>query len=222
MSDLLAREWLDEVSSWKVPDVRSSTPEKPASQRHPQIRSARELELLQKKAWDEAWQAGHQAGLDKGLADGRKQIASQVRIFVDLIATLAAPLDAVEHEVEQELAGLALQIARELVGREIHDHPDFILELVPQAVAALPSGSREIRVRLNPADASLLHEHLPDGDGEATWSIIEDARVSRGGCQVESPSATVDASLEARLQAIVARVFSDEHEPAPSAAPDRP
>ena len=217
MSDILAREWLDDVTDWQVPDVRRSGPETRKSQRHPNIRSARELEQLQKRAWDESWQAGHQAGLDKGLAEGRAQIARQARVFRDLIDGLAGPLAAVEKDVEHELASLAMAIAREVIGREVHDHPDFILELVPRAVAALPSGSREVRVRLHPSDAALLHEHLPDGDGEASWSIVEDAQVSRGGCRVESFSASVDASLEARIQAVVERVFAEHDEPGPNA-----
>ena len=209
MSEILAREWLDDVQSWQPPDVRRASTEKPASQRHPQIRSARELELLQKRAWDEAYQSGRREGLDKGLAEGRDEVRKQARIFRDLAAALAAPLKAVETEVEHELASLALAMAREVIGRELHDHPDFILSLVPQAVAALPSGAREIKVRLNPADAALLHEHLPDGDGEASWSIIEDGRISRGGCRVETPASTVDATLESRLGAVVSRVFAD-------------
>lgn len=220
MSEILAREWLEDVKSWQPPDVRRGSVEVRASQRHPQIRSARELELLQKRAWDEAQAAGRKEGLAKGLADGRDEVRRQVRIFRDLANALATPLKAVEVEVEHELASLALAMAREVIGREVHDHPDFIVSLVPQVVATLPSGAREIKVRLNPADAALLHEHLPDGDGEASWSIIEDARLSRGGCRVETPDSSVDATLETRLAAVVARVFADhDHRPAEPGSP---
>lgn len=208
MSEILAREWLDAVQTWSPPDVRKSAPQTSSVARHPSIQSARELERLQKLAWDEARAAGRKAGLEQGLAEGREEVRRQLKALKSLLDRLADPLQAVEAELDQELTELALAIAREVIGREVATAPDFILQLVPQAVKALPANGRSARVRLNPADAALLREHLPDGDGEAMWSIIEDASISRGGCRIDTLSSSVDATLESRLAAVVERLFA--------------
>lgn len=221
MSEILSREWLEGVTAWQPPDVHANTApgaRKPAG-RAGTIRSAAELERLQKQAWDEAHAAGRREGQEKGLAEGRDQVRHQVQILKRMIHSLQAPLKAVDGEVEQELAALAVAIARHVIDDELQTDPERILALVPRAVAELPAGRRDVRVRVHPDDAALLHEHLPDGDGEASWRLVEDAALRRGGCRVETPDSSVDATLEARLEAVVGRVFGDHGD---EAAADEP
>lgn len=217
MSEILSREWLDDVQAWQPPDVRRSGPvsvPKPPS-RARTIHSAAELERLQKQAWEEAHAAGRREGLEKGLAEGRDEVRHQVRILKSIIQSLQQPLAAIDKSVEHELTELAVAIARHVIADELRADPERILKLVPQAVSDLPVGSRDVKVRVNPDDARLLHEHLPDGDGEATWKLVEDASVSRGGCRVETPQSSIDATLEKRIEAVVGRVFSADSEQEP-------
>ncbi|NDY97140.1 flagellar assembly protein FliH [Wenzhouxiangella limi] len=222
MSEILSREWLDDVTAWQPPDVRrpgqAVAPNKPAA-RPRTIHSAAELERLQKQAWEEAHAAGRREGLEKGLAEGRDEVRHQVRILKSMIQAVQKPLAAIDDEVEQELASLAVAIARHVIDDELRSDPARIVKLVPQAIADLPAGSREVRVRVHPDDAELLHEHLPDGDGEASWSLVEDAAVRRGGCRIDSPTSSVDATLETRLDAVVARVFGEDDDADDGGAP---
>ena len=220
MSEILSREWLDDVTTWQPPDVQRSAPAnrtRSAAQRGT-IYSAAELERLQKEAWDEAHAAGRREGREKGLAEGRDQVRHQVQILKRMIQAVQKPLEAVDRDVENELAGLALAIARHVIGEELQTDPEKILRLVPRVVAELPSGSREVRVRVHPEDAALLHEHLPDGDGDARWGLVEDQAVQRGGCRVETPHSSVDASLDKRLEAVVAKVFGGHLDDDPEGA----
>ncbi|MEE4639854.1 MAG: flagellar assembly protein FliH [Wenzhouxiangella sp.] len=218
MSEILSREWLEDVQPWQMPDVRRSSPATiPSSTKSPSrprtIYSLAELERLQKQAWDEAHAAGRREGLEKGLAEGRDQIRHQIRILKSMIEAVQQPLAAIDRDVEHELASLAVAIARRVIDDELKADPGRILQLVPQAVAELPAGSRDVRVRVHPEDARLLHQHLPDGDGEASWSLVEDAAVSRGGCRVDCPNSSIDATLETRLGAVVSKVFGMGDEP---------
>ena len=219
MSEILSREWLDDVRAWQPPDVRrpgpASTPKPPGKLRT--IHSAAELERLQKQAWEEAHAAGRREGLEKGLAEGRDEVRHQVRVLKSLIQSLQQPLAAVDQAVEHELTELALAIARRVIDDELRTEPERIVKLVPRAVADLPAGSRDVKVRLNPDDARLLHEHLPDGDGEATWRLVEDPAIRRGGCKVETPQSSIDATLERRLDAVVEAIFSDGEDDGPGA-----
>jgi flagellar assembly protein FliH len=47
-------------------------------------------------------------------------------------------------------------------------------------------------------------------DHEQSWQIVEDPAMTRGGCRVRSEQSRVDASVEARLNAVIANVLGDE------------
>ncbi len=214
MSEILSREWLDDVHAWQPPDVRRSGPVSKSEQptRLKTLHSAAELERLQKQAWEEAHAAGRQEGLDKGLkeglAEGRDEVQQQLRTLNSMIQALQNPLAAIDKSVEQELTELAIAIARHVIDKELHTSPERILQLVPRAVLDLPAGSRDVKVRVHPDDAKMLNEQLQDGDGESAWKLVEDASITRGGCRVETPNSSIDATVEKRIQAVVDRVFS--------------
>jgi flagellar assembly protein FliH len=47
---------------------------------------------------------------------------------------------------------------------------------------------------------------------ESAWQIVEDPTVTRGGCRVATETSEVDATVEARVAAVVARVLGEERE----------
>jgi len=59
----------------------------------------------------------------------------------------------------------------------------------------LPVNARDIRVRLNPQDISLLNQAQIDTDKQS-WKCIADNTLSAGGCVIESDTSHVDASVE--------------------------
>jgi len=52
-----------------------------------------------------------------------------------------------------------------------------------------------------------------DDDGEELrWRIVEEPTLTRGGCRVESEDSRIDATVEARLGALIARALGGERE----------
>lgn len=151
------------------------------------------------------------AGWEQGLSEGRQAARGELRLQADrlqhLIEQLAAPLAQAGQDVQDELVQLAMAIARQVVLRELGTQPEQIRDVVTQAIAALPSGNRHLRIHLHPEDAHLLTEHL-DAHEVASWKIIEDATLSRGGCLVDTGATRIDARLETRLNDILARLSS--------------
>ncbi len=43
-----------------------------------------------------------------------------------------------------------------------------------------------------------------------TWRIQDDPTLTRGGCRVETNTSSIDASVERRLGAVIAKVLGDE------------
>ncbi|MFO7552027.1 MAG: flagellar assembly protein FliH [Haliea sp.] len=213
MSDILFREHLPAMERWQLQDVATATPPKTGGPRQPpggqKLHSAAELEALQKQAWDEAYARGLEAGRTAGKAEVDR-VAARLQ---QVLGALASPLQEIDEQVEEELLQLALAVARQIIRRELVANPSHVIAAVREALAELPSSSRDIRVLLNPDDAQLVRETLPRPSGHASWDIVEDPVIEHGGCKVITPNTTVDASLEARIRAVASRVLGgDRHE----------
>lgn len=211
MSDILLREDLPTTEPWQLKEMhgdastRGSGPRISAGKK-PQ--SAAELEALQQQAWDESYAKGLEAGRAAGEAEFRAKGARLEQLF----HALANPLEDVDAEVEEELTELSLAVARQVLRRELTVNPEHVIVAVRDALGQLPASARDIRVALNPDDAELVRAALPEPTGHARWEIDEDPVIARGGCMVRSPLTTVDATLEARVQAVAARVLGTGRE----------
>lgn len=185
---------------WSLPDVAG-----PVSNGRP--RTAREVEDLQKVAYDEAYAQG----LAEGRAAARAEAEQRARQWAALLDKLTHPLEKLDQEVETELVELATVIARQLVRREFRIEPSHVVGVVREAVAALPVAHRDVKVHLNPADSELVRELL-GAAADSDWTLVDDPGLQRGDCLVTTPSSRVDARLEQRLGAIVAQMLGGERE----------
>jgi len=128
------------------------------------------------------------------------------------MCALTRPFEDLDQKVEEELLELVFAIVRQLVGSEIRANPEQIMTIVHKAVAVLPSASRNLQLHLHPEDAQLVHKLLPASDSETQWHIIEDISVGRGGCRVTTDTSQVDATVEARLNNIIASLVGGEYD----------
>lgn len=202
-SRVIASEESEECSRWQIPNVgagRSTT------------RAAVGIEPGQKEVErrrQQGYEEGFAQGKEQGLKVGQEDLAQQAQRLQSIAAQLSQPLAALDDEVVHELVTLAVTIARHMVRREISSNPDEIVAVVREAAAALPTASRTIRIFLNPADAALLKESLSISE-QGAWELVDDPALTRGGCRLETENAQLDATLEARLAAVVAQLMGGE------------
>ena len=168
--------------------------------------TATEIERWRK----DAEQEGYQQGLKNAEQDS-KQGGQRLQ---QIISFLEHPLQALNEEIEQQLAQVAITLAQQLVRRELRIEPGEIIGLIRDSVQLLPGNARNIKIVINPEDATLVRNALSmDSDGEeASWKLIEDPMITRGGCEIKSDSSTINASLENRLSALAASVLGGERE----------
>ncbi len=224
MSDILLREQLPPMERWQLENVANARPARAGEARPaatPQKPSAADLEAIQKQAWDESYARG----LEAGRAAGKTETDRQAARLGKIVDAMVSPLQDIDDQVEEELTQLALAVARQIIRRELAVNPAHVIAAVREALAELPSSTRDIRVVLNPDDAQLVREALSQPSGPASWEIVEDPVIEHGGCRVISPNTTVDAALEARIRTVASRVLGgdrddDAMEPGPS--PDAP
>jgi flagellar assembly protein FliH len=209
-SEVIAAEAAAEVfSRWEIPTVCAPQARTSGRGGARGLPTADGVEELQRQAREEAFDLGRREGLEQG----RREIRAQVARVEAIIQSLARPLERMDDRLMEEIAALALAIARHLVRREIKADPGQIMAVVRQAAGALPSSSRRVRLYVSPQDAAIVREHLtalPERDG--AWQLIEDPALERGGCRIETEHSRIDASVERRLAAIAAEILGGDRE----------
>ncbi|MCP4302388.1 MAG: flagellar assembly protein FliH [Gammaproteobacteria bacterium] len=188
----------NQPATWDVPSIDA-----PGGKGHV---TAGRLQELQKEAYEEAWQSGHA----EGLAAGQKAVEQRAARYDELLLALSRPFDQLDSSVEKQLVELAIAIVKQLFRREIKINPSHVIGVVREAIQLLPIASRTVQVHLHPDDAALVRETLSPAEGEPAWSIVEDPLVTHGGCRVTTENSQIDATTEARIQAVISATFGDE------------
>jgi flagellar biosynthesis/type III secretory pathway protein FliH len=153
-------------------------------------------------------------GYARGLADGEKKAhaAAQARVNDAL-----AVLDGVSGQMrevaslapsilEENIAALAVIVARQIVAREVSLDRELVAELVRRALTEFPI-EQAVRIRVHPLDLAQLTTAAGGSGGdaapitgsrEASW--LADPRVARGGCLVEGRDRIVDGRVDTALE----------------------
>lgn len=163
------------------------------------------------------------AGYALGLAEGRRQSAQQAAADTAALQTVLQGLGNLRTELETGLAdevlALAVSMARQIVRESFALRPAAILPVLRDALQVLPALNQQTVLHLHPEDAALV-KPLLDQDtvlAQTTWRVVEDARMERGGCRLETPESEVDATLPARWSRVLAALGRED-----SWQPDKP
>lgn len=174
--------------------------------------------LGRKRGFEEGARAGLQQGYSEGsqaLADFESRKAADVAgQMQSLVAAFQGELALLESQLASDLVSLAVDIARQVLRRELSLDPQALLPAASEALRALGEGAGRLELRCHPLDAQALREHMQGQPGVAAWQVTEDATLARGGCRIEADTGVADASFEARWQAVMASLGRDE-EPLP-------
>lgn len=212
MSKIIRANDLKDCEAWHVPEVG-------AGEESQGPVTARQLEEIQEQAHRE----GFEQGLGEGREAGTREFSVHIQRLEQLVAALERPFEELDESVEQQLAQLSMLVARQLVRRELKTEPEQVIGVVRDALAALPLAARNVRLSLHPEDAALVSKALSLQQGEASIQVIEDPVQVRGGCRVLTESSQIDATVESRLNAIIASTLgglrsSDDDEKNPDVA----
>ena len=195
-----------EYSAWQPPSVQIPSAKEIIEKEKQRLITADSIETLQKQAYEE----GYSQGFEKGLKDGEAVIKERIQRLDTIVKFLQKPLADLDESVTEQLTQLSISIAKMLIRRELKTDPGQVVAVVKETISALPAGMQNISISMNPEDAELLRETMSLSDVESSWNIIEDPLLSKGGCKVTTDYSEVDASVEARLTGIIARMFGGE------------
>ncbi len=201
-----------DVRAWVAPAVEGPIAGKNDLSSSPP--TAKQMLSMQKEAYEEAFKQGKEDGLKQGFEEGKTEAMSKFKaqsaILQNLLSQLASPLQNLDDDIENNIVELSLSIARNLVRREMKSEPGEIVAVVRESLSALPVSAPNPRIYLHPEDADVVKSALSISDDEDSWRIMEDLAMTRGDCRVETESSLIDASVDARLAAISAKILGGE------------
>lgn len=156
-------------------------------------------------------EAARAEGYAEGLAAGRVEGEQACVRMKQLAESFGNMLDTLDFRLADMVLELALDVARQVVAGDLRVHPEHILDVVNLALKQMAESSREARLLLNPDDAALVRPHLDQVLDKNRLRIVEDARIVRGGCLIETPQGDLDATLPARWRQVVQVLGSNQN-----------
>ena len=148
----------------------------------------------------------------RGLADGAQRSASVAQQHVrDAVAVLAEVTEKMREVaslgpsiLEENIAAVAVIVARQIVAREVSLEPALVADLVRRALTEFPI-DQSVRIRVHPLDLSMLTLNVGVSEmgpitGARDVSWLADARVARGGCLVEGRDRIIDGRVDSALE----------------------
>lgn len=189
----IPREHVGDVASWEFQPLGAGMPPpRPAGgQQHAATAMMSERERR-------AFERGRKQGFHEGQQEAQRQKSQHARQLESVLDELRGRFAELESNAADALLDLAVEIARQVVRREIEIQRDAVLPVVREAVAAIVDEQTHPRVHLHPDDLWLIQADL-DTDGlYQGCRFVPDASIARGGCRVETAQSEVDATLATR------------------------
>lgn len=188
---------------WEWPSMDATAASAPAAIEQPTVQ---DLQAIEQQAREE----GRAAGLAEGLAVAEQQLRQRMAQLDALYVATTHPLLAFDEQTADELARLAMVVARRVVAHELQLNPELIARAVREAADALPAATRELRVYLHPDDLALVRAL---DVAERDWQLLADPSLARGDCRMESERSRLDARVETRLAAVIDAVLGEAIRP---------
>lgn len=165
------------------------------------------IERIRRQAYKQAYDEGYAKGFSHGEADGLKSMQPHIEMVQKLSQQLATPFDGMDTEIENQLAQLAVLIAKQIIRREIENDPGQIVATVREAISLLPLNSNTLYVHVHPDDYEVLKDIVHLTNKKTRLHIEQNVALQRGDCKVFTEYSSIDASLETRITALVTEML---------------
>jgi flagellar assembly protein FliH len=156
----------------------------------------------------DGYNAGQAEGLERGIAEGRAQALAELEQMAKPVDAMLRSLKKLKTEFQNaqrtEVVDLVGKIARQVIRAELALQPVQMLNLVDEALAAMPPTRDDIEVMMNPEELKRIQELDPKRAKK--WNLMADPSLEAGECRVRAGDHEVDAGCQGRLTACMDQV----------------
>ena len=155
-----------------------------------------QIEIEKQKAFEE--------GYNKGKTEASNEISKELEEKLNLLKNSIQKVDSINElfeekilSIEKELISVALDIAKEVIQKEVSENSKEIAYNLAKALMEDIKDATKIKIKVNPKDAPYLKEQ-----DLKNVEIIEDDAVKEGGVVILSDIGNIDAQILQRFKAI--------------------
>ncbi len=154
-----------------------------------------------------------QGAYDQGYKDGYSQGAAEVnRLIKRLKVVIEGAIDKREdiiQSAEEQIVNIILLSIRKIVKIISTEQEGVVIENIRAALRKI-RGKETITIRINTDDLELTTEHKDEFismvEDLKHVTILEDNRVERGGCIIETDFGSIDARIMVQLEEIIEKI----------------
>jgi flagellar assembly protein FliH len=207
-SRFIPREEIAAVSAWSFSSMDLSeqviVPAAPVEAAEPEADHALEQALAE--ARQQAYAEGFNHGHDAGSQETRDALEATVRRSAEetavrmgqLLHSMTDQLIGSEQKIARQILELACDLARQVVRQELQSNTRHLRAVIGEALELMVEDGLPATVRMHPEDLALVKGALIETLGDNAPELVADPAISPGGCLIQSPSSTVDATIEKR------------------------
>lgn len=194
-------------------DVQAEVTERQERRRGDRRRGYRRIEdrSLVSRAHEEAKIIKEQAAQD-GFKNGISRADAKIAELQDVITSLIGIKQEAYEHYKNDIAMIALEVAKKILGAEVKLNPEVIVEITLNVIKEVSEEESKITFIINPEDELVLSQNLETNSAfknkRATMSIQTNSSIERGSCKVITNSGQIDATFSSQL-AIIKRAFEE-------------
>jgi flagellar assembly protein FliH len=163
-----------------------------------EIEFKKELERVQTESFNKGLEEGKKA-YEAELQQSKDQSLNQYVASVNRLESTATEFKTALEGVKQELTLAALEIAKEVIEGELHEHSSKIAAKLSSALIAELSNAAEITLKVNPKDHGVISERVSN---LKHVTVVSDSAVSPGGVVAISNVGNIDSEVMKRYERI--------------------
>lgn len=213
-SRFIPSEEIGAVSEWRFANV-DGTPH--ADEVEPQLPTgpspeevAAQVESARQQAFDEGYALGQAEGgqtVRNSLSEPMRLATEQAKQrFDDMLSTMRTQIAEAQDQMAHTVLEMACNLARQVLRRELAIDPQALQPVLKEALALLHADTTPVTVRVHPDDLSALEGAGMDAALPDSPRFVPDATITPGGCVLDAPGASVDATLETRWSRVIANL----------------
>ena len=202
----IPREEIDGCSAWRFNSMDGSDQIRVAApmEAEPEVDPAQEqaLQELRQQAYAEGFNHGHDAGSQEtrdALEATVHRSAEETAVRMgQLLHSMTDQVIASEQKIARQVLELACDIARQVIRQELQANTGHLRAVIGESLELIVEDGLPATVRMHPDDLSLMKGALLETLGENAPDFVADTSITPGGCMIQSPSTTVDGTIEKR------------------------
>jgi flagellar biosynthesis/type III secretory pathway protein FliH len=158
---------------------------------------AAERTRLEADAYERGYRDAERAAQDAA----ETQLSATLDALREAIASVQLHAARWTSNTEENVAAIAVSVARHIVEREVAADHTIVSDLVQRALSQFPL-DQTITVRLHPDDAATCGSaSIADGSGRVQdVRFVADPHIARGGCLVEGRERIIDGRVDTSLE----------------------